>query len=115
MSKKLSEHFSVDEIKCKCGCGAAHINNELISTLEKIRVIIGRPIYVTSGVRCESHNRAVGGAIKSRHMSGNAIDFYINGYNPCCIATLINLTCEGYRAIPYNNKKFVHIEKTTTT
>ena len=42
--------------------------------LDPLREKFGKPIIVTSGYRCKELNRAVGGAAKSQHMSGEAAD-----------------------------------------
>ena len=76
---KLSEHFDSDEFKCKC-CGElpAHgMDKELIALLEQIRHAFNKSITITSGYRCEKHNKAVGGAKKSQHMDGIAADIKV--------------------------------------
>ncbi|MEM9164516.1 MAG: D-Ala-D-Ala carboxypeptidase family metallohydrolase, partial [Cyanobacteria bacterium P01_F01_bin.4] len=40
---------------------------------------IGRPFIITSWYRPPDVNRRVGGASRSRHIVGDAIDFYVNG------------------------------------
>lgn len=44
------------------------------NVLDPLREAWGRPIYVTSGYRCEALNRAVGGAARSQHLRGEAAD-----------------------------------------
>jgi uncharacterized protein YcbK (DUF882 family) len=70
----LSEHFSRSEFRCRCGCGLAGINQALIQRLEHARRILGKPIRITSGVRCASHNVTEGGAETSAHLTGLAAD-----------------------------------------
>jgi hypothetical protein len=45
-----------------------------IHTLEPLRVLIGKPLSVDSGFRCEALNAAVGGAKDSQHKLGEAAD-----------------------------------------
>ena len=45
----------------------------------RVREALGVPIYNTSGVRCQGHNRAVGGVENSLHLIGKAVDFYAPG------------------------------------
>ena len=72
--------FKPDEFKCKCGsCGMYMVQSELIVRLELLRQVWGRPIYVTSGVRCSVHNHKVGGSKTSRHMVGCAADLSVTG------------------------------------
>ena len=42
--------------------------------LDPLRESFGKPIIVTSGYRCKELNKAIGGAAKSQHMSGEAAD-----------------------------------------
>ena len=46
---------------------------------QQARDRIGRPFIVTSWYRPPEVNRRVGGASRSRHIVGDAIDFYVNG------------------------------------
>jgi len=55
----------------------------LCKYMDKVREFLGsKPITVTSGYRDPATNRAVGGASRSRHMVGDAIDFFVQGQNP---------------------------------
>ena len=80
----LYPNFSRDEFVCKCGghyCNGdtAEMHTAVVDILQKIRNKYGIPIIVTSGVRCEQHNRNVDGTNSSRHKKGKAIDFYVQG------------------------------------
>lgn len=55
----------------------------VVKALEDIRHLYGgRPIQVTSWYRPPSVNAAVGGASRSRHLVGDAVDFVIAGHHP---------------------------------
>lgn len=62
------QYFKQSEFECKCGCGADGINFILGLILDEVRRRHGAPIYITSGVRCEKHNRAIGGHYASAHV-----------------------------------------------
>lgn len=47
--------------------------------LEPTRAIFGRYLIITSGFRCATLNRLIGGAITSQHLYGEAADFIIRG------------------------------------
>lgn len=52
----------------------------LAKKLEEVRIKLGnRPITITSGYRTVIHNRAIGGAPKSQHLLGKAVDFNVSG------------------------------------
>lgn len=74
----LSRNFSRSEFECKCGCGEAEVSPLLIEHLQKLRDYTGEPIRITSGLRCEAHNAAVGGAINSQHLKGLAADIVVS-------------------------------------
>ena len=78
---KLSEHFDSSEFACKCGCGSlnngADVSPKLISVLEQMRQKCGKPIIVTSGYRCPTHNRNEGGVSNSQHVLGKAADVLV--------------------------------------
>ena len=52
------------------------------NVLDPLRERYGHPIYVSSGYRCPTLNKAVNGAINSQHMRGEAADIYANGVGP---------------------------------
>ena len=52
----------------------------LCKYLDEVRTFLGgRPVHITSGYRDPVSNRRVGGASRSRHMSGDAVDFWVEG------------------------------------
>ena len=78
------EYFKREEFKCQCGgkyCNGypAEMNPKLVNILEKLRAYFGKPITITSGLRCKQHNAAVGGVSNSMHQYGKAADIYISG------------------------------------
>lgn len=74
--KQLSQHFNVQEFKCKCG--KAHdiiIDNTLVDRLERLYKIADcSRITITSGYRCPTHSRNVGGSASDAHTVGIASD-----------------------------------------
>lgn len=73
------KNFKKEEFTCKCGCNLNLEYPEVVAIAQEIRDEFNRPIIVTSGTRCSSHNRKVGGVKNSRHMMGKAIDMYMVG------------------------------------
>jgi uncharacterized protein YcbK (DUF882 family) len=90
MNERLSPNFTRNEFSCRCGCGTNHIRRELVDVLQKIRDIIGHPVRVVSGVRCAKHNARVGGAKRSRHLTGDAGDIQVVGKTPREVALVAN-------------------------
>ena len=100
-------HFKQSEFACKCGCGYQDINLKVVEILEGIREHFGgKPLYVTSGCRCVKHNTKVGGIKGSKHLSGEACDFYIKGVST---QNLLNYTTkllnQGKIKYTYTNNK----------
>lgn len=76
-------NFKKAEFKCPCGkCNGYGdgIVSSLLVTLQNLRDKYGE-VKITSGYRCESYNKKVGGSTNSKHMKGQAADFYIDGFN----------------------------------
>ena len=82
MSSYLSEHFQSWEFKCccsECKHRKIHIDLNLIYRLEELRDLIGgKPINITSGVRCKAENKRSGGDSNSPHLLGKAADIQVN-------------------------------------
>lgn len=78
------KYFKREEFRCKCGgkyCDGFPVepNERLIHMADKVRAHFGVPIDVSSGIRCENHNRNVSGVATSRHKNGKAMDFRLRG------------------------------------
>jgi len=83
---KLSEHFTYEELVLSDASLRAGIKNIpspnaignmklLADGLEKVRALLGNPIFITSGYRSPTLNRFIGGSANSAHCLGFAADF----------------------------------------
>ncbi len=73
----LSTHFSRREFACKgrkCCGHSAPVDATLVLGLQALRDMVGAPLRISSGFRCNRHNKAIGGAKKSYHTVGMAAD-----------------------------------------
>lgn len=109
----LSKHFKRKEFACKDGCGLGlndgDVNPELVEVLEDVREHFGKPVVINSGLRCETHNKRVGGAPKSQHLLGTAADIRIAGVDPKEVYNYLhNKYSDKYGVGKYNN--FTHID-----
>lgn len=75
---KRGKYFTDEEFACKCGCGKADVSSDLVARLDQLREQLGRPIVISSGFRCESHNAAEGGVSDSAHTHGLAVDIKVS-------------------------------------
>lgn len=80
------KYFKKSEFKCGCRgryCDGypVEMNSKVIAMLETMRKYYGKPITITSGMRCKRYNNSLVGSIStSKHMSGDAVDLYIPGH-----------------------------------
>jgi len=76
--------FIRESMTCECGCGFDVLDYQLKIEMEDclFEFVKRYPdsdiqIKVTGGNRCAKHNKDVGGADKSQHIFGKALDFRI--------------------------------------
>lgn len=88
VSENLSANFKSTEFDCHgtgC-CSKTLIDEKLVEYLQKIREHFGKPIIISSGYRCERHNKSVGGATASKHKQGMAADIMVTDVKPAEVA-----------------------------
>jgi uncharacterized protein YcbK (DUF882 family) len=76
----LSAHFSRREFACRgrdCCGESAPVHPALIMGLEQLRALVGKPLRISSGFRCNRHNREISGAADSLHTLGMAADVFV--------------------------------------
>lgn len=78
------EYFTREEFRCQCGgkyCDGfpAEPDETLVRLVNDIRKKAGRPAHRSSGLRCPTWNAIQGGVSNSKHMSGKALDFFVEG------------------------------------
>lgn len=91
---KLTQNFSLQEFACKDGIPVPkefYPNvKELANNLQVLRDRIQVPIIISgSGYRTKSHNKKVGGAQKSQHLTASAADISVNNYSTVQLANII--------------------------
>jgi len=69
------KHFTLSEFDSPDEPGSGQkMNESFLHHLDLAREAYGAPMRITSGYRSEEHNRKVGGAAKSSHLTGHAAD-----------------------------------------
>ena len=77
--------------------------------LQPLRDMLGKPIHVTSGYRCEELNRLVGGVPTSQHVKGEAAACYCTDGPEFLLQILLDSGLEFDQAIVYKEKRFLHL------
>ncbi len=120
---KHCTHFALSEFDCRCSeygtdyCGGHPdtINEYLLSYMEIIRSYFGdKPVHVNSCLRCPTHNSNSGGVSTSKHLSGLACDFWIEGVTSAEILAFVK-TLDLYRyayAVTSGTNGVVHLDVT---
>jgi zinc D-Ala-D-Ala carboxypeptidase len=75
------KNFSPAEIACR-GTGKLLVNEVALERLQALRNRLGKPLIVRSAYRSPEHNRAVGGAKRSKHLEGTAFDIGMSNHDP---------------------------------
>lgn len=88
------KYFKRSEFACKCGgkyCNGypAEPKEKLIRVADDVREHFGKPMPVSSGVRCTQHNANVGGVSNSRHLLGKAMDFCVPGVSSSTVLSYV--------------------------
>ena len=112
MADMITPNFSRAEMRCKCGCGLDHMDDEFMRMLQLLRDKLG-PLPVTSGVRCEKHNHQSGGYPKSAHLQSKGADIRI--YGPRALALVEEARRIGFSGIGIAQKgehkhRFIHLD-----
>lgn len=80
-------YWSPEEFRCRCGeyhapyCSGFPVlpDRTLLELVDDLRHNAGRPGHRSSAIRCHQHNIDSKGVADSRHKTGKALDFYIEG------------------------------------
>lgn len=124
---RLSPHFTLEEMTASDTARRLGICNKAPSgvvknlgflasnLLEPLRTLIGKPILITSGYRCELLNQKVGGSPTSQHRYGQAVDIQVQGMSPKTLYTIIKSSNLDYDQLILEKTKsaeWVHISYT---
>jgi uncharacterized protein YcbK (DUF882 family) len=118
--RRFAKSFPVTEVACKDGTPVPDVYYENATAIceraQKLRDLVGEPLQVLSGFRTPSHNKKVGGAAKSQHLTASALDLRCPpGWNADRLAgayeALVRLGFVPDGGVgTYPTKGFVHID-----
>ena len=107
-------YFSIDELKCRCGCNTYRFDKDFLLKLISLREDFGSAMNVSSGYRCENHPAETHKAEIHRpgvHQMSRAADIHIDGEDAYKLLSLTIL--RGFR-VGVSQKsgegKYIHID-----
>lgn len=113
LNYNLAANFKVREFVCHC-CFAEGIKDVLVYHLQNAhdRLPKNRVMIVTSGYRCQAHNKEIGGVENSAHMKGLAADIKFDDapHKFMLIKAFLNV---GFKRIGIYDS-FIHVDLDTT-
>ena len=108
-----TEHFNPrtdPKLLCTCGhedCDKRSVNLSALRRLERVRLIVKRPLTVTSGGRCPNHPNETHRTTPADHQNRVGVDISVRGGVERAELVSIGLEC-GFNAIGIA-KTFVHL------
>ena len=108
-------NFTADEMRCRCGCGRADMSPLFMDVLQTIRMQYGKPMRVSSGYRCPSHNAKVSSTGPGGpHTTGKAVDILVSGKDAHTLLQLcmahMDVTGIGVSQKGAHDSRFIHID-----
>jgi hypothetical protein len=102
------KNFSPAEIACR-GTGSLRLHEDALDKLQALRDRLGKPLIVRSAYRSPTHNRAVGGAPRSKHLDGTAFDIAMTNHDPVAFEEAARAV--GFKGFGfYPRSGFMHID-----
>lgn len=116
---QLTEHFTLEELQCRCGCGRMEYTGLALDYLETLRRKYGKPMVVTSGYRCPEHNAEVSSTGRSgphtvTARNNVAVDVSVYGdraYQLIAAAFLLGWRGIGVSQKGHHESRFIHLDR----
>ena len=109
LNRKLSPSFRAREFSCFC-CHKEGIKDDLVFHLQMVHDMLpaDHVMIITSGYRCEKHNKEIGGLEDSAHKKGLAGDIAVP--NSCYRFLLLKALIKvGFKRVGIY-KNFIHAD-----
>ncbi len=108
--------FSRAELACSC-CGRMEMDQNFMERLSALRVAFGKPLRITSGYRCPTHNaQASSTGYVGPHVHGQAVDIALSGADVHEVLTLAlqrGFTGIGLKQSGPHPGRFLHLDNLT--
>lgn len=110
-----AKYFSYDEMKCKCGCEQAPMDQGFMNLLDDLRDAWGKPMTISSGYRCPNHPIEAKKAKAGAHASGKAADIAIEREEAHTMLRLVSLMeFSGIGVQQKGSGRFIHVDTMTS-
>jgi len=108
------KYWTREEFRCRCDgkyCDGfpAEPAEALVRLADDVRAHFGRPGHRSSGLRCRTWNDLQGGVAGSRHLTGKAFDFRVEGHTAAQVLAYVN-TLAGVRYAYDIDGTYVHMD-----
>lgn len=107
------KYFKRQEFACPCPrCGGFPVEPKqlLVEKCDEVREHFGKPMTISSGVRCQKHNDELSGSVRnSRHVQGKAVDFAVSGVSGSKVKAYVD-TLPGIRYSYIISGNWVHMD-----
>lgn len=108
----MFRYFTIDEFRCKCGDCVNLIDHQFVKELDDLRHEYGKPMKISSGYRCPTHNAKVSSTgINGPHTFGRAADIAVDRADAHKLARLaLN---RGFTGVGFQQKgtgRFLHLD-----
>lgn len=89
-----------------------HLQDDLLGVVQKAQGLVSFPININSGYRDPNKNKEVGGANKSEHLHGNAVDVSLEGLNEEQRTELVRALAQSgaLRLGAYSGNTAIHVD-----
>ena len=110
-------YWSPEEFRCQCGgrfCNGfpALPDRKLLELADDLRDRAGAPGHRSSGLRCPQHNANEGGVKTSKHQTGKALDFKIEGMTGDQLCRLAKADSRTSYTYIISDGPYIHIDVT---
>ena len=111
-------YWTREEFRCRCGeyhtpyCDGFPVEPDrtLVELVDDLRHRFGAPGIRSSGIRCTRHNADEGGVSNSRHLTGKALDFMIQGVSASAMLAAAQADPRCRYAYIIGNGPYVHVD-----
>lgn len=110
---RYTQNFTIEEFASRDGREPeARMAHDFMAMLQILRIAIGRPLVVNSGIRSKEHNQAVNGSPTSQHLLRpcSAVDISLKGFSAANRHLILSLVFDmKFRGVGIG-KDFLHLD-----